>query len=461
MKPSSSALGTTLLLVGLAASLAACGDSSKSTGTINGEPVTVATVPASAITTGATASRLVELTGPALCDVKVSSIDYDTVGGKGENTNGTAAVMIPSGANAACTGARPIVLFAHGTDGNKNKNMANVTGDGEAGLAMTMFAAQGYIVVAPNYAGYNNSKLSYHPYLNAEQQSSDMLDALRATKSNLTKLGATASSKLFVTGYSQGGFVAMATVKAIETKYASEFTVTGSAPLSGPYALLKVALLPLSNPALQGVGAAFFTPLVVDSYQNSYGNIYTTPSEIYTPAYANIAVGLLPSVDVAAAAARLPNTDGTFRTVYDQGNGQPFLINNSYRTAAAAQTSGFYQAFARNDLTTGWKPKAPMALCYGAQDPTVPGFNSVDAATAFAGSPVQRWDMEDSATLPTAAAPLKTAFDAQRAAGIAAATTAAGGNATVGAQTYVATSYHGGLVPPYCYKLAQNFFGAL
>ncbi len=252
---------------------------------------------------------------------------------------------------------------------NKNKNMANVTGDGEAGLAMTLFAAQGFIVVAPNYAGYNASKLSYHPYLNADQQSQDMIDALRATKSSLTKLGATASAKLFVTGYSQGGFVAMATVKAIQTKYSGEFTVTGSAPLAGPYALLKIATLPLANPALQGVGAAFFTPLVVDSFQNSYGNIYTTPAEIYAPAYAPNMVGLFPTIDVAAAAAKLPAGDGTFRTLYDLGNGQPFLINKAYQTAALDPASNYQQAFARNDLTTGWKPTSPMALCHGGARP--------------------------------------------------------------------------------------------
>ena len=28
-----------------------------------------------------------------------------------------------------------------------------------------VFAAQGYIVVAPNYAGYDGSTLDYHPYL--------------------------------------------------------------------------------------------------------------------------------------------------------------------------------------------------------------------------------------------------------------------------------------------------------
>ena len=35
----------------------------------------------------------------------------------------------------------------------------------ESGLA-----SQGYIVVAPNYAGYDTSTLTYHPYLVGEQQ---------------------------------------------------------------------------------------------------------------------------------------------------------------------------------------------------------------------------------------------------------------------------------------------------
>lgn len=440
--------------VALAALLAACGSESKNTGTVNGEPVAVATVPTAAINAGSAAA----LTGPAKCNVAVSLIDYDTVGGRGESTNATTAVMVPTGTDPACTGARPIVLYAHGTTIDKNKNMSNVSGDGEAGLVMAMYAAQGFIVVAPNYAGYGASKLPYHPYLNAEQQSRDMVDALRATKSVLGKLNASASSKLFVAGYSQGGHVAMATVKAIQTTYASEFTVTASAPMSGPYSLLKVATIPLNNPALQTISSAIFAPLVVDSYQNSYGNIYTSASELYVAPYSSTVVGLLPAVNTTTALAALPaGLDGTYRTLYDQGNGQPFMISTTYQNAAKNPSSNFQQAFARNDLTTGWKPTSPMALCYGALDPTVPGYNSTDASTAFA-SPglVQRWDLEDASTLPSGSAALKAGFDAQKAQGIV----AAGGGST-GTQIYIASSYHGTLVPPFCNQLAASLFKAL
>ena len=81
-----------------------------------------------------------------------------------------------------CQGSRPIVLYAHGTSTAKIFNIAasseNTTGQSLA----IVFAARGYIVVAPNYAGYDCSELPYHPYLNARQQSEEMLDALSVAR---------------------------------------------------------------------------------------------------------------------------------------------------------------------------------------------------------------------------------------------------------------------------------------
>src|SRR6202043_2309265 len=106
-----------------------------------------------------------------------------------------------------------------GTNASKTFNMADLSNNSEGLLMASVFASQGYIVVAPNYAGYDTSALSYHPYLNGDQQSKDMIDALTAARSALPMLSApsvTDSGKLFVTGYSQGGYVAMATHRALQ-----------------------------------------------------------------------------------------------------------------------------------------------------------------------------------------------------------------------------------------------------
>src|SRR5262249_21453312 len=172
-----------------------------------------------------------------------------------------------------------------------------------------MFAAQGYIVVAPNFAGYDSSPLPYHPYLNADQQSKDMYDALTAARKAIGQVfasGTTDSGKLFVSGYSAGGHVAMATVRALQTLGQ---TVTASAPMSGPYALEA-----FSDAIFFGqvnLGSTVFTPLITTSFQKAYGNLYNATTDIYEMTYATGIDTLLPSTTPLAtlfAQNKLPQT---------------------------------------------------------------------------------------------------------------------------------------------------------
>jgi dipeptidyl aminopeptidase/acylaminoacyl peptidase len=181
------------LLTALAAAslLAACGggSSSDNLGTVDNSaspargallqnpPPRITSLTAADLTTSlkasATGQGLLAVAGTPTCGVDVQYIKYGTVGGAGEATDASGVLMTPSGA-AGCTGARPVVLYAHGTTITKSYNLANLSDStnaayGEAILIAAMYAAQGFIVVAPNYAGYDSSKLSYHPYLNADQ----------------------------------------------------------------------------------------------------------------------------------------------------------------------------------------------------------------------------------------------------------------------------------------------------
>ena len=78
------------------------------------------------------------------------------MGGAGETTTASGALLVPTGSGAACSGARPIVLYAHGTQTNKTVNLADPTdpNNTEGVLIAAMFAAQGFVVGASNYAGY-------------------------------------------------------------------------------------------------------------------------------------------------------------------------------------------------------------------------------------------------------------------------------------------------------------------
>jgi hypothetical protein len=436
--------------------LAACGgsddDSPPARGTIvTGQLAGHATI--ADINAGTANSGLQPLSGLAACDVDVRYVLYITRDAHGQPQTASAGVLVPSGTGAQCTGERPVVLYAHGTTTVKSKNMADVRNDSEAALVMAMYAAQGFIVVAPNYLGYDQSSLNYHPYLDAETQAADMIDGLRAAKAHLAQASAVkASSKLLVTGYSQGGHVAMATHKVIERDYAGEFTVSASGPMSGPYNLVTFGDVVTSPSGQINAGATIFVPMLLTSFQNAYGNMYATPSEAYQSPYDTTAPTLFPTDTPVAellAQNKLPQ-DPTFTRLFGPGG----LLTDSFRAGYA--TSNYRTALKTNTVigTDGiggtpiaWKPAHPVALCGGAQDPTV--FWSINAPVAqqiFASQnvTVPAYDLENRASLPAGA------VGDQLFGGFQQAKAAAGANAQA--------AYHGSLVPPFCTAIVRGFF---
>lgn len=451
---------------------------------------------------------LKQIAGTPICGVDVRYMQYGTVGGAGEPTDATGAIMIPTGTAAQCNGPRPILLYAHGTTTAKDYNLADVANpnnpaSGEAGLLMAMYAAQGFIVVAPNYAGYDTSRLGYHPYLNADQSATEMMDALTAARSALPnlKLPIADSGKLFITGYSQGGHVAMATHRAMQ---AAGLTVTASAPMSGPYAV--GAFMDAVFGGNVNLGSTVFAPLLINSYQKAYGNLYTNLTDIYEPAFATGIDTLLPSLNPVSALfaqGKLPQTalfsstppaapfasitpptgTGATDALFALGFGSANLLNNTTRLAyladaqahpdgavptpssllpATGATNPLRIAAVTNDLRN-WKPLRPILLCGGNADPTV--FFSVNTQvmqnywTLVNPAPAGLLTVLDVDSAPTGATdPFATAKGgfALTKANAAAAAVAAG--ATDGGASAVTQAYHGSLVPPFCNAAARGFF---
>jgi len=435
-----------------ALALAACGGTNSPTATVavsnqrgtlvDNPALRVASLNAAAfsaqLNATATGPQLIQLAGTPTCGVDFYYIKYWTVGPDNSPQMASAALMVPTGSAAPCTGPRPIVLYAHGTTTDAAYNMAAISdttnsANQESVIVATVFAAQGYIVVAPNYLGYDISTLGYHPFVDGAANATDMMDALAAARSALLSSFTPTTSdsgKLYVTGYSEGGYVAMATVRAMQA--ASE-TVTASAPSSGPYALEA-----FGDSIFFGqvdLGSTEFSPLVTSSYQNVYGNVYTQPSDLYSATYAGGIATLVPGAPIGTLyqEGKLPETalfDSTTPTsstgitaldaqadallalpssppysaqqasLFDLGFGSPYLVNNSFRVAyvddalinpdqaemtllaggtldasdvapAAAPAFGLRKDFALNDMRSGWFPQAPMLLCGGDADPTV------------------------------------------------------------------------------------------
>jgi hypothetical protein len=485
---------------------------------VENPPVRIASVNATdfqaQLASTASGQQLLQVTGDPACGVDFYYIKFYTVGAAGETTMSSGALMVPTGAAGTCSGPRPIVLYAHGTNTDKTLNIADITNTSntEGALIAAMFAAQGYIVVAPNYAGYDISTLGYHPFLNASQQSGEMMDILSAARAALPNTFSSATSdsgSLLVTGYSEGGYVAMATQRALQAAGAK---VTAAAPMSGPYALEA-----FGDAIFYGsvdIGSTVFAPLITTSYQHAYGNIYTATTDIYTSTFATGIDTLLPSatpIDTLFQEGKLPTTalfDSTTPTVtipgdptdsaaltlalqvptnpvFAVGFGEPNLITNTFRVeyvldaagnpdgalpkaaagvplAAAAPTLPLRKALYVNDLRNGpWAPEEPTLLCGGDQDPTV--FFSVNTQTMqafWAGVlPAGALTVLDVGATPAAPfAAIQTGFQTSQAQLLAFYQTAAGGGLTLAqAEAQLVENYHTN-VAPFCARAALAFF---
>ncbi len=341
--------------------LAACGGSDgPDRGELRIAPVVVTTLTVAQINAGTAASGLQALSGPARCDVKVVALDYATPGAKaGEESNASGVMLVPAG---DCTAPAALVAYARGTAFEKPRTLANPQ-DPETFMLAAMYAAQGYAVVATDYLGYAKSEYGFHPYLHADSEASTVIDSMRAARAAAGKVGASLSGKVMLTGYSQGGHASMAAHRAAERDNAGEFNVVAGAHLAGPYNMSG------SLRASPVAGVQFFLPMVITSWQKIYGNVYKDVKDVFKAPYSGYIESLLPSPDLTAdtllSTGKLPA--GPLPSQAQDALLQPAFSADTLTNDA----SGIYVDAKKNDLL-GWTPKAPVLLCGGAGDPTVP-----------------------------------------------------------------------------------------
>lgn len=124
----------------------------------------------------------------------------------------------------------PMVSYQHGTVFGKEEVPSFPEQSPETQLMIAQFAGQGYLVIGADYFGMGSSKEpeGYMVKASHQQATYDMLIASRAVLDHM-KL---ASSKLFISGWSQGGFVTMAFLEKLESAGVKvEAAATASAPV--------------------------------------------------------------------------------------------------------------------------------------------------------------------------------------------------------------------------------------
>ncbi|MEO6909862.1 MAG: prolyl oligopeptidase family serine peptidase, partial [Edaphobacter sp.] len=202
---------------------------------------------------------------PARNAVKLYRVTYNSVipeqGNRPTVASGLLAVPDTAGTSF------PMLSYQHGTVYGKQQVPSFPDQSPETELMLAQFAGQGYIVIGADYFGMGTSTEpeGYMVKASHQQATFDMLMASRAVLAQMK----IASPKLFLGGWSQGGFVTMAFLQKLEAANVPvEAAATASAPVDVFVALSGFLDFPRKNDA-DWVPTLFI--LSSFSYANYYG----------------------------------------------------------------------------------------------------------------------------------------------------------------------------------------------
>jgi pimeloyl-ACP methyl ester carboxylesterase len=256
-----------------------------------------------------------------------------------------------------------ILSFHHGTITNRDDAPSNFSSNDFNSISYAAMASVGFIGVIPDYLGFGSSSSILHPYYVEDLTASSIVDMLKAAAEFAQQNNLQFNGKLFLAGYSEGGYSTMAAHKAIESDGLDGFNLIASFPGAGAYDLSGMQAHIFS---LQDYNDPHYLAYMARAYQIEYDedNLLT---DFFKEPYASRIPGLF---DGQKGADEI-NAQLTSK-VAD-------LIQEDM--LANIHTNPEYDylenAFEENSLTD-WSPKVQMFMYHGLSDTTVPYQNSVD-----------------------------------------------------------------------------------
>ena len=196
-----------------------------------------------------------------------------------------------------------------------------------------------------------------------------MMDSLPAARTAIPAIGMRPmASKLFVTGYSQGGYVAMATHRALQ---AAGIPVTASAPDVRVPTPSPPSRTPCSWDR-SGRGAVEEFVMLASSYQNSYGILYSGPCGDVREKLRGVRIGNLLPGFTGTATALVAQGSFPITPLFEQHSASagatPRMTPATYTDRYASRPSSL-QRFGADHLVTNSFRSAIWKTC--ASRPTV------------------------------------------------------------------------------------------
>ena len=231
-----------------------------------------------------------------------------------------------------------------------------------------LLGSAGYVTIIPDYIGYGISENVTHPYYDKEYSALSVVNMIKATKYYLQQRKIWITNRLFLIGYSEGGYTTMAAQEEIETNPSHRLTVTGAAEGAGGYDLTTF-LSSIADTAYYS--APSYMARILKAYNDTY-NWKRPVSDFFQEPYASKIPALFDGsknrqeIDMAL-------TNYTAE-LFDQN----FYKNLKIPTREIA----LKMKVGENSFLT-WAPKSTTRLYHGTADDAVPFETSVVTYARF------------------------------------------------------------------------------
>ena len=292
--------------------------------------------------------------------VEAISITYQTSDAQGNDIEVSGALLIPQNIDNL-----PLLSIQHGTE-TKSDLVASVSPmNSVEGISGLLTASMGYVTCIPDYPGFGVSR-RLHPYMHAASLTNAVIDFLRASRLYCEANNISLDDQLYLTGYSEGGYVTLATHKYLEENYVGEFTVTASAPMAGPYDLTGTTEFLFHQ-------SVYNYPAYIAFLSHAYDELYNWNrlDDIFIAPYNTIIPTLF---------------DGS--KTFGEINGQlptevSSLIKQDFITNFFIGSEEVFLSALEENSPLNWTPSAPIHFFHGDADDVSPYQNTLTAVNSL------------------------------------------------------------------------------
>ena len=321
---------------------------------------------------------------------KAVKISYNTLNEDGVSLVASGLLVIPKATEAykkerANQGKQPFsvsmlcdnhaTIFLN-TDAPSNVEVSNGVPDYPQAVLMTGYA--GFAGIYPDYIGFGDSNATVHPYIMKKASAQASLDMIKASMKYMEDNNISLNEQLYISGYSEGGYVAMATAQKVENELGS-VNLMGVAPMAGPYNVEDLADVDL-NVTRKMVYPAFLADLTY-SYTHYYSD-------------ANISDIVVPSVEKFQLAFNGENDTVSIHTILGLANISrgdngfyTHKTNELFKDSFLSdyqnnQNNIMRQKFINNNLDN-WTPQSKMNFIQCVDDEIIPFSESNNTYNKF------------------------------------------------------------------------------